>query len=213
MKKGGILLGGISVLAAAFGGVGLLGFRKLGTWLAVSDPEPKKLDVIFTFGGGGDYRIGYSRELAERHPKAIWIVSTSHKKQRLQTLAAKGVDTNRITVVEACRSTREESAWLRTWLAAYGKGVRHSPRARSKATRLIRPANVALVSSRYHMRRIKNLARKTFRGLRARPCLLPVPFERDYWPEENYRYWWRDKAFRSIVLDEAWKAVLARFWR
>jgi hypothetical protein len=44
------LLVALSALAAILG-FGVFAFVNLGNWLLISDPEPKTIDLIFTFAG------------------------------------------------------------------------------------------------------------------------------------------------------------------
>jgi len=185
-----LALAAATVIALAIGAIHA--FRNLGLWLVVSDPEPERLDVIFTFGGGRQYRVRYSRELYLRHPGAVWIVSGREEVKHLRRMAASGLDTTRVVRVESCQSTRDEMVWLREWLTT------HQP---TDSTHF-----VGLVSSPYHMRRVNMLAR-TLLGEYQKHS-LPVPFDRACAPLVAYESWWRHGELARLVSMEALKLAV-----
>ena len=87
---------------------------RAGSWLAVADPLPPRINVIFTFGGE-NVRVSYSRELMRRFPQAHWVISDyTHRYSRL--LQRQGIDMSRVTILDTCRYTISEVKGLATGL-------------------------------------------------------------------------------------------------
>jgi hypothetical protein len=94
--------------------------------------------------------------------------------------------------VDTCRSTWGEVEVLAGVLSAMSADAE---------------TDVGLVSSPWHMRRIKVMVGKCI-GLRAcRFHFLPVPAERDPLVGERMRRWWKEEHTRRIVLWEMEKLV------
>ena len=100
-----------TAFAACFG---MFLFVKAGTLLAVHDPVPPRLDIVFTFAGENQ-RIAYSRELMRQFPDAHWVLSDyfhffSHILQR------DGFAMSRISFLDTCANTFSEVNGLKDWI-------------------------------------------------------------------------------------------------
>jgi uncharacterized SAM-binding protein YcdF (DUF218 family) len=203
----------LAIYASLLGGAaGLL--SKVGPWLAVSDPIPARIDVIFTFGGE-NIRISYSRDLMRRFPQAHWVISDyGHRYTRL--LERQGFDMSRITILDTCRYTISEVKRLADWLKRqsvappnHADGVNPAD-PQSQAALTMRPLHIALVSNPLHMRRIKLIAEKTFRDPAILLHCLPVPAERYGWTRHSIGRWWETRTLRTWVWLETAKIIT--FW-
>jgi len=204
-------------LAALIALVGSLAFIfiKVGSWLAVADAFPARLDIIYTFGGE-NIRISYSRELMRRFPEAHWVISDyGHRYARL--LLRQGFDMSRVTILDTCRSTISEVSGLAQWLKnqkgapqADDSGVLDSGESGKPADLTSRPLHIGLVSNPMHMRRIRLIAEKTFRDPAIRLHCLPVPPERYGWSRRTIGHWWKVKGLRTWVGLETGKILI--FW-
>jgi uncharacterized SAM-binding protein YcdF (DUF218 family) len=179
-----------------FAVVGIFVFKNLASWLIVSDPVPKSLDVIFTFGGE-DSRTIYSKSLFSKNPHALWIMSSDNK-MLIQTLGKEGFDTSRIRIVDTCTSTFAEISFLKNQIADFVKTRGNSGKAGLPT--------IGLVSNWYHMRRIKLTAS---RAIPKKLCTLKY-FSVPLTENESTRYlgaWWKDGNVRSVVSSEWWKIL------
>ena len=183
-------------LLIVFAVIGLFVFKNLASWLIVSDPVPKSLDVIFTFGGE-DSRIAYSKSLFSKNPRALWIISYENRKL-VQTLWKEGFDTSRIRIVDTCTSTFSEISFLKNQIADFVKPRGNSGNAGSPT--------IGLVSNWYHMRRIKLTASRVIPKDLCKLKYFSVPLTKN----ESSRFlgaWWKDDNVRSIVCSEWWKIL------
>ena len=197
----------VPVLGAAF-----FLFCRVGVWLAVADPVPSHLDVIFTFGGE-NARVAYSRELMDRYPQARWVLSDYfHRYSRI--LSRDNFDMSRVAIVDTCRYTLAEVKGLGDWLRRHGRQSAPVPPvsddAASPARQTILPLRVALVSSPFHMRRIKSITTHAFPNSSYMFYYLPVPLERYGWTQHDVTWWWRTRAIRTWVGSEIGK--LLAYW-
>ena len=183
----------------------------IGNWLVVSDPLPTRLDYVFTFAGQNP-RMTYSRELMERFPDAHWILSDFHHIYS-RILARNGFDMSRVSIVDTASHTLGEVQALGDWLRANTDSL---PRRHIAADTAPGPSpsklSVGLVSSPYHMRRIKFMINDVFRDHRTDVlfCYLPVPFERFHLTQQDMRTWWRSKTLRTFAGSEVGKLIL--YW-
>ena len=176
----------------------------IGQWLAVNDPLPVRLDVLFTFGGE-NARVAYSRSLMERFPSAQWVISDNFL-QYSRILSREGFNMSRVTVLDTCRYTLSEVKALAGWLQN-NKGALVSAAARDTA---VPQVQVGLVSSPCHLRRIRFMARDVIRDTSFQCYCLPVPLERYGWTSGDLRHWWRTRALRNWVVSET--AKLLWYW-
>jgi hypothetical protein len=171
--------------------------RHLGEWMIVADAPPRKLNVIFTFGGENAREI-YSAGLLARDSGACWI-SSDNRTGRRDYLARKGVDTARVILVTTCASTHEEAGFLAAWLRANSAWYGPEPLA------------VGLVSGPYHMRRISMEIRYHANDINARFYYLPVPLEIYGHTIGTYRDWWKIPPMRRLVFFELKKIFYSGF--
>jgi hypothetical protein len=173
----------------------------VGQWLAVNDPLPARLDVLFSFGGE-NARVAYSRGLMERFPGAQWVISDNFL-QYSRILSREGFNMSKVTVLDTCRYTLSEVRALAVWL----KDNRDSLVSAAAVDIADLPVRVGLVSSPCHMRRIRFMVRDVVRDTSFQCYCLPVPLERYGWTSSDLRHWWRTKALRTWVLSETAKIL------
>ena len=124
---------GFLLLAA---GISFYLISHAGTWLLVSDQEPARIDVIFTFAGEVK-REEYALRLLKKHPETHWYASTFYRQRLFFRCQKAGLDSTRVTAIDSSRNTWAEIRALRNILR--------------KNTQI---HTVGLVSSEWHMRRI-----------------------------------------------------------
>jgi uncharacterized SAM-binding protein YcdF (DUF218 family) len=181
-----------------------ISYRNLASWLVVSDPLPKSLDAIFTFAGES-HRIVYSKELFLRYPASTWILSYPTKKI-LVPLSKGRADTSRIVVVDSCKNTNSEVLFLSGWVkSTVMKGSTFSPQ---------RPLAIGLVSTPFHMARIRMDLSRKFKTKACTYYFLPVPYERYGLTKSDYKKWWSMKSMRSAIYLEFEKFIyyFFRYW-
>jgi hypothetical protein len=179
----------------------------VGPWLFLSDPLPSRLDVIFTFAGDNQ-RLHYSRNLMERYSAAHWVLSDFHHYYS-RILVRNGFAMVRVTAVDTAANTLSEVNALADWLMSAKVPVDGNI---GSARDLPDTVAIGLVSSPYHMRRIRFMTRDVFRdrGVVARFYYLPVPFEKHSWTRKDLRKWWKSKTLRGHVLSEIGKLLV--YW-
>jgi uncharacterized SAM-binding protein YcdF (DUF218 family) len=194
-------------------GTGTLLFRHAGLWLAFSERLPDPLNVIFTFGGEND-RVNYSKQLLKNHPEALWIVSYP-RKNIIVPFSREGLDTSRIFVVDTCKNTFSEVDCVVKLAndivrnnAAFLNGKSRPNGGFSNRNRL----NVALVSSPYHMRRIKILVSRIKKNSSCAFFCCAVPFEQSTLSKQAYTVWWKNSRVASVVLLEI-KKIFYYLWK
>jgi len=170
-------------------------FRQAGAWLFVSDPCPSRLDAICTFAGE-NVRVEYSKELMARFPLAHWFLS-DYKNGHSRILQKQQFDMSRLTSVDTCKSTISE---INTFAARIRQVRAEHDRTGDTAT-----LRIGLVSSPYHMRRIKIMSGRRIRMDRIQVYCLPVPFDYYSWNHDSLRYWWRSNAFVHVTTSELFK--------
>jgi hypothetical protein len=177
----------------------------IGKWLAVNDPVPPRLDVLFMFGGE-NARFSYSRELTERFPNSQWVMSDNFR-QYARVLSRESFDMSRVTVLDTCHYTLSEvtalGGWLRENRDALVRAAAHDTAVRQGTPQV----RVGLVSSPCHMRRIKFMVHDVIRDTAFTCFFLPVPIERYGWTSANVRHWWKTKALRNWVMSETGKLL------
>jgi uncharacterized SAM-binding protein YcdF (DUF218 family) len=176
----------ISLITFACAGIFIL--VNIGNWLVVVDPLPSKLDVIFSFGGAQE-RAPYAVELQKKYKNALLLISTAVVEKEKQRIIQLGADTNRIEFIDSCKTTWTEIAFLESWLKEKYGG---------------KTAAIGLVSSPYHMRRIKMMIARR-KDKNSTPCYLPVP--REKYLQYNYEMWWKNKDLRTQVIAEVEKMI------
>jgi len=181
---------------------GWFAFRNLALWLVVSDPRPQSLDAIFTFAGENN-RITYSKKLFTAYSHALWINSYPSMKITIP-LAKEGLDTSRILIIDTCKNTSSEVAYLTSWARGIVSGNRSLPASCSHQGGFSekKPLRIGLVSAPFHMRRISLALSKTKKVTGCTLYFLPVPFEQYGEARNNYKNWWSNKYLApEIVLE------------
>lgn len=161
-------------------------FISLGNWLIVTDSPPQDLDVICTFAGDRQ-RVTYSKELMAVYPSAHWLLS-DYKNGYGRILLHNKYDMSRVTVVDTCSNTVSEVISIGHWIDAN--------------TNSADPCHIGLVSSPYHMRRIKIMAGRLLQQPHIHVYLLPVPLSYYKWDKKTFRYWWHNRYTTDITLLE-----------
>ena len=174
--------------------VGIVAFRNIGPWLIVSDPIPKHLDALFTFGGEAARNV-YSQELFKKNLATTWIISTDEPKVTLRKLRRNKIDTAHIQIVDTCKNTRSEVAFCKEWLSTITLSENKT-------------YTLGLVSGPYHMRRIRIMVNKMGFPNNVSLVYLPVPLSYYRSGEVDYSHWWENKALRELVMLE-FKKILA----
>lgn len=171
-------------------------FRQLGVWLIAADPLPERLDVVCTFAGESR-RVDYSKKLVLRYDGAHWLLS-DYKDGHGRLLQKNAFDMRRVTIFDTCKNTRSEINAMHQWIERY----RCSPLTPGHDAA---PLEIGLVSSPYHMRRIKIMASRHIGNNHLRLHLLPVPLEEYQWSRDTFRFWWRSNYITSLSLLELGK--------
>ena len=198
----------ITVVSAAifFFIAGAIIFRNLGVWLCVKDPLPENINVIMTFAGNID-RYDFSKEFVQNHRAAKWVLSVerlpvfdtvSMRFITERNLEIEGFDTSRVFIIDTCTSTFSELTALKWYLKEYEVSKEKT-------------INVALISSPYHMYRIKKSAKKYIRQNNIKFFAVPVPDKHGqrvvYYPKE----WWRHEDDAAFVVSEIIKIIYYKF--
>jgi hypothetical protein len=173
----------------------LVAFRQVGSWLTVADTPPRRIDVVCTFGGDHQ-RVIYSKKLMADHPDAHWFLS-DYKNGNGRLLQKNNFDMRRVSIIDTCKSTLSEINAIGSWLAYY-RTTRFGHDSKQQL-------NVALVSSPYHMRRIKIMAQRRIKIENVKLYIMPVPLDNYLWSEDTFRYWWRSNAIISVTTLELLK--------
>ena len=185
----------VSSVVLLAGGIMILLFRHLGSWLLVADPLPQQLDAVCTFAGE-NVRVDYSRKLMNDFPGAVWYLS-DHQKGQQRVLQKNKFDMSRVFAVDTCKSTFSEIQSFAGWIAA----LRKAQDTKGNAAIL----KIGLVSSPYHMRRISIMARRWIKTERVTLYYLPVPFDGYPWNKETLRHWWRSEVGVTLTTTELLK--------
>jgi uncharacterized SAM-binding protein YcdF (DUF218 family) len=191
--KTAIVLGSALCVAAACA----CAFRGLALFLVVSDPLPPSLDAVFTFAGE-THRIIYSKELFKQYPHSQWLISYPTKRISIP-LGKKGLDTSRIFIVDTCKNTTSEAWYVADWALRTVNGGNGYSAAR--------PLAIGLVSTPFHMRRIRMEVRRKYKSTACRFFYLPVPYERYGVTRHTYETWWMNKQLRPAVILEFKKFI------
>jgi uncharacterized SAM-binding protein YcdF (DUF218 family) len=182
----------IVTTALAAAAVCAYAFRNLALFLVVSEPLPPSLDAVFTFAGETQ-RIIYSKELFKQYTRSEWLISYPTKRISIP-LGKKGLDTSRIFVVDTCRNTNSEAWYIADWaLRTVNSNSGYSA---------ARPLAIGLVSTPFHMRRIRLEVQRKYKGTACRFFYLPVPYERYGVTKHTYETWWMNKQLRPAVILE-----------
>jgi hypothetical protein len=173
----------------------------LGLWLIIRDPLPRHVDVLFTFGGEG-WRYPYSGRLAVEHLEATWIVSCGYHLRNHVCPDTRSYKRVPDEVVDTCTSTWTEVTFVLDWVN------RHT----SQYPAGVQPV-VGLVSSPYHMRRIKVAVDRQRHGSKGRFLYLAIPSAEYPYHDAEFADWMRSRVLKSLVPIELKKIVYYGFFR
>lgn len=178
----------------------IITFLNLSNWLIINDPLPNKADYLFTFSGER-LRFDYSLILAQNYQNSKWIISGRNKDWYINHLIKKsGMDTARLIFIDSCESTWHEIEKLYNFLMNNLHNTLNSNK--------LSPRNIVLVSTPYHMKRIKLTINKIFKTKRVSFIYCPVPFsyyENESPVEITSHSWWTHSYLRQITLTELLK--------
>ncbi len=194
MRKLFLIWISIGIGIAAFLFAGLVAYKNMGRWLLAADRQPQRLDMIFVFGGEG-IRKEHAYVLLDSFPNAKLVISDYSAEMVDKWLAKRKIDQNSVIVVDSCSSTFAEVSFLAELIGSIHIADNRDPLA------------IGLVSSPYHMRRIRIIAQNIIKRKHARCFLLPVPFERYNIERGDYDRWWVNHKIKSTVLLEYQKIV------
>jgi uncharacterized SAM-binding protein YcdF (DUF218 family) len=165
---------------------GAYAFANLGNWLLVSDPEPQKIDLVFSFAGG-PYRDDHALELLKKHPEAKWLASTGSHSGIIEKCRKAGIDSARVSIIDTCKSTWSEIKVLKEYLKTNNWAK-----------------SIGLVSSEWHMRRILLFIFK--QGVHgAYFACLPAPLEVTGPKRATFESWRKTGNTKAIVEGEIMK--------
>ncbi|NLW30743.1 MAG: YdcF family protein [Fibrobacter sp.] len=184
-----ILLSGIVLFLG-----GTIVFKNIANWLIVSDAVPKNLNIVFTFAGEG-VRVNYSRSLMQKYSEATWVLS-DYEDGYARLLRKNKFNMDRVVVVDTCKNTKSEVNALAQWVD------QNKPVSDSGST-----ISIGLVSSPYHMRRIKMMINRRFKDKNIKFHYLPVPLKQYKWTSEMVQYWWKTSEVSKVVFIELQKIV------
>jgi uncharacterized SAM-binding protein YcdF (DUF218 family) len=212
-------------------------YRGFGAWLVVRSKAPEHIDVVFTFGGEREReRFSNELFRTHPHATWIVSTFDAKVRTRLlgdevDTGRVVMVDTCSDTWsevlflrewldahIERLRGPAPHGDSLVTPAQAAQAEIRaQAPSADSSvvaaAVSLLpemapdRPIDVVLVSSPYHMRRIKVAVVRLINDPRVRIHYVPTPFDHYESSMDDYRTWWRHAKLRRVVKLEATKIL------
>jgi uncharacterized SAM-binding protein YcdF (DUF218 family) len=177
-------------------GILLFALSRVGNWLTVSHPLPDDLAFICTFAGDGR-RVEYSRELMLQYPQARWLL-LDYRNGHGRLLEKGGFDMSRVHVIDTSKNTIAEILAIRSVINVLADSALHTAAL---------PLHIGLVSSPYHMRRIKIMADRHLKQPGIQLHLLPVPLNAHDWTPDTFRYWWRSGRITSITITELSKLL------
>ena len=183
---------------------GWYAFKNLALWLVVADPLPPSIDAIFTFAGETN-RLVYSKELFGKYPGTQWLISYPSKKIAIP-LRKDGFDISRIQIVDSCKNTNSEAMFLVNWAVEKTR--------QSKKFSEQKPLQIGLVSTPFHMRRIRLEIKRKTKDKAIRYYFLPVPYNKCGFTQNDYKYWWKNYVLKPAIILELKKYVyyFFKYW-
>jgi len=156
--------------------------------LAASDHEPGRIDYICVYAGESP-RNARAIELAGSHPGAVVLVNGGQEAV-WRKLAREGkVDSARVRLLEKSEDTADEARAFARFFA----GLRDSGGQKP---------SVVMVSSAFHLRRIRFLVRRERVGGKVGALAFVASPSRHYDLGHAGRRWWKDKNVRKVVISE-----------
>jgi len=196
-QSGSTHISALLLILILFCGIGIFCFLNLGKWLIVSDSPADPVNVLFTFAGENT-RITYSKHLFRKNSDALWIISYPSSKIKA-ALSRDNLDTSRICIIDTCTDTKAEVACIIQWQHSHGRLLmsRSAPG---------RTPVIGLVSSWYHMRRIKLLLESQANSEPYAVRFFPVQ-QNDSATGKPENIWWKNETTRNIVVSEWGKII------
>lgn len=181
MKRVGYILTGIILLSVILAWMRRPVLTGLGQFLVVQEADLQPADVIHVLGGGYD-RLDYALVLYRQgYAPRLFVTGDDDAVIYKKYLVAKGAaPADLVPDTSWATTTYEEALELKQFLAG-------EPAVRS----------VIVVSSPYHMRRVKWTFEQVLQDQVALQ-FAPVPLE----PDPEQREWWRDAGMRNSVVKE-----------
>jgi uncharacterized SAM-binding protein YcdF (DUF218 family) len=158
-------------------------FTSAGNYLAI-DEKPKKSDVIIVLSGGGIDRLEKGVVLYEKGFSDRLMISNSNEDKLYETALKMGVPSKSIILENHARSTTENAAFT---INLMGK---HKFRS------------AIVVSSNYHMRRVKN----NYEKVNKKEWFTFIYCSSNY-NSYNPKRWWKRKDNLTITMKEYVKIV------
>ena len=151
---------GCCLLKIAFIGLCVLAFYRCGLWLDVTRPAPARADLIYVFAGGEWERPQYGARLFRAGHAPRMLTAGELKTDKLLALGIRyseadvnkkvltdhGVPASRVDDIDRGSSTWDEVHILYDYMQKH------------------RMKSAILVTSNFHTRRVRKVARKVFRG-------------------------------------------------
>lgn len=168
--------------------------NKMGRWLKV-ESELKKADLIYVYGGSTLVRPAYAAELYRNNYAPLVVtggILLNHELMALglyyndgylnrRAVMRRGVPYDNTVKLPTGTSTYEETVGLKEFMKKNGHD------------------SAILVSSPFHMRRIRYTAKTVFKDYDAELILAPVPEDMD---TISLKYWWKEEEdFITITVE------------
>ena len=171
-------------------------YERIGLWLIVSDQIPRKVDVLFCFGGDKQ-RVLFAAEILKQHPSTALLVGCPQHDSCHDALNQAGLQDSQVIFFDNCTNTVDEVLFLKKWIGS-----------RALKGRADSIPVVAMISSPWHMRRIALIAELV--GLRplAKLVMVPVPLSCYDLPANAFQKWYETPEVRKRVFREAMKIGL-----
>jgi hypothetical protein len=167
----------------------------LDNFLYLKDDIPENIDVLFTFSGDPE-RIRYSNDIFIKYNTDFWLLSFSNEIS-LNSIFDNNDFSNNISIVDTCKNTYSEIISLNQYLMNKFKSDQQ-------------PVRIVLVSSYFHLKRIKLLVNRLIKTQNYYFYYIPVPYDR-YQNKFNKNYWFIDKHYRNSIIKETIKYIYYYF--
>lgn len=179
MKKRKFLI--LSIIVIIFGGLFIL--KEAGNFLVINE-EPVQSDVIIILSGGGIERLERGAELYKQGFAPYVIISNGMEDNLYEALKNMGIPDNSIILETKASSTMEN--------AVFTADLMQKQQFKS----------AIVVSSNYHMRRVKSNFTKSYANSPIRLTYCSVPGN-----EYDGERWWASKESRMTTYTEYIKLV------
>ncbi len=157
--------------------------REAGEFLVINE-EPVKSDVIIMLSGGGIERLEKSVELYQQVYAPFLIISNGSEDNLAQAAQTMGVARNSLILENKAKSTRDNAFYSKELMVKYQFD------------------SAIVISSNFHMRRVKSNFTQVFRGSGIRLTFTSAS-RTGYNPDQ----WWSTKTDRKTTVVEYIKLV------